>query len=93
MPSLIEIATSIGSLLEQKNKAYGSAFEEAGKVLALLYPRGVPLEGYQDMLVITRILDKLFRIANQKDAFAEDPWRDIAGYAILSLWSQEKGEP
>jgi hypothetical protein len=35
------------------------------------------------LLTVVRILDKLFRIANSKDAFNEDPWFDIAGYAIL----------
>ena len=32
------------------------------------------------MLAITRVVDKLFRIANRKDAFGENPWQDIAGY-------------
>lgn len=35
------------------------------------------------MLAIVRVFDKMMRIATDKDAFGEDPWRDIAGYAIL----------
>ena len=35
------------------------------------------------MLTIVRIVDKLFRITNQKDAFGESPYRDIAGYGLL----------
>ena len=35
------------------------------------------------------MIDKLFRIANKKDAFDENPWRDIAGYALLSTISAE----
>lgn len=58
--------------------------------MKVLFPNGVQLAQYQDLLVITRIIDKLFRIANDKTAFSEDPWKDIAGYAILSLWSQQK---
>lgn len=37
------------------------------------------------MLAITRIVDKLFRIATDKDAFGESPFKDIAGYGILGL--------
>ena len=43
------------------------------------------------MLAITRVVDKLFRIANKKDAFGENPWQDIAGYGILGT-ANELGE-
>ena len=42
-----------------------------------------------DMLAITRVIDKLFRIATKKDAFGESPWRDICGYAILGIANDE----
>jgi len=32
-----------------------------------------------------RIIDKLFRIATQKEAFGESPYRDIAGYGLLGV--------
>jgi len=87
---LVEIGTEVGILLERKNLAYGSSFERAPEILRVLFPEGVRPEQYQDLLVVTRVIDKLFRIANDKTAFNEDPWKDIAGYAILSLWSQRK---
>jgi hypothetical protein len=37
---------------------------------------------------VVRILDKLFRIANDKSAFNEDPWQDIAGYGILGTYNK-----
>ena len=37
------------------------------------------------MLGITRVIDKLFRIANRKEAFGENPWEDIAGYGLLGV--------
>jgi hypothetical protein len=40
------------------------------------------------MLAVVRILDKLFRIANDKNAFNEDPWQDIAGYGILGTYNK-----
>ncbi len=76
-------AREIGMLLEEKNAAYGNAFIEAERVLKVLYPNGVKPEQYTDMLAITRVLDKLFRIANRKDAFGENPWEDLGGYGIL----------
>ena len=81
--TLEDVGTEIGALVGQKNAAYGSAFSESGKILQILYPNGVPVEKYTDMLTTVRILDKLFRIANNKNAFDEEPWKDIAGYGIL----------
>ena len=34
---------------------------------------------------MVRVIDKMFRIATDKDAFGESPWRDICGYAILGI--------
>lgn len=75
--------SDIGSLIQKKNEAYGSSFEKSGEIIKILYPNGVQPEQYADMLAMTRVIDKLFRIATDKDAFGESPWKDIAGYAIL----------
>lgn len=80
-----EIGTAVGKLVQEKNEAYGDAFLRVGEVLRILYPEGISLDQYDDMLAITRVLDKLFRIATDKDAFGETPWQDICGYAILSI--------
>jgi hypothetical protein len=78
-----QIGEEIGSLVDEKNAAYGSSFAESYKILSVLYPNGIKPEQYTDALAIIRVIDKLFRIANKKDAFGESPWKDIAGYAIL----------
>ena len=80
-----KIATDIGKLVRQKNVAYGDSFSHASDVLKILYPDGVKPEQYVDMLAITRVLDKLFRLATRKDAFGESPWKDICGYSILGI--------
>jgi hypothetical protein len=80
-----QIGSEIGELVDEKNAAYGSSFAESYKILSVLYPNGIKPEQYMDALAITRVIDKLFRIANSKDAFGESPWRDIAGYAILGV--------
>lgn len=78
-----EIGREIGRLVEEKQLAYGDAFGRAGEVLRQLYPDGIQLEQYDDMLAVTRIVDKLFRIATDRDALGESPFRDIAGYGLL----------
>lgn len=77
------IGESIGKLVDEKNQAYGDSFHKAGDFLKILYPNGVQPEQYSDMLAIVRIFDKLMRIATDKDALGENPFRDIGGYAIL----------
>lgn len=85
---LQNIIQNTESLLIEKRKAYGNAFFQSSSILQLLYPNGIPVESYNDALTILRICDKLFRIANsqgKRDSMNEDPWQDIAGYAILAL--------
>ena len=80
---ILRVAQTLGALVSQKNMAYGDAFSQAGDVIRILYPDGVRPEQYVDLLVTVRIVDKLFRIANRKNAFGESPWQDIAGYGLL----------
>jgi hypothetical protein len=78
-----ELGKEVGELVDKKQVAYGDSFGRAGHVLRILYPEGVKPEQFDDMLAIVRIVDKLFRVANQRDAFDESPGRDIAGYGLL----------
>ena len=73
----------IGELVERKNKAYGDSFAKSGDILRILYPNGIKPDQYDDVLAITRIIDKLFRIVTDRDGLDESPWEDIAGYSIL----------
>ena len=84
-----KIGTEIGRLVQKKNEAYGDSFGQASKILEVLYPSGINPDQYRDALAITRVIDKLFRLANKKDAFGESPWRDICGYAILGVANDE----
>lgn len=85
------IGKDIGELVQRKQKAYGNSFGKAHRIILELYPDGVPPEAYEDLLTITRILDKLFRIATNNDPDGESPYRDIAGYAILALGRETSG--
>jgi hypothetical protein len=81
----IKIAEEVGNLVQEKNAAYGNSFADSHKILSVLYPNGIQPEQYTDALAIIRVVDKLFRIATNKDAFGESPWRDIAGYSLLGI--------
>lgn len=76
-------ASQVADTVATKQAAYGDSFGRSGACLRQMYPHGINLEQYDDLLTIVRILDKLFRIATDKDALGESPWHDIAGYAIL----------
>lgn len=83
-----QIGSEIGVLVNSKQAQYGDSFGRAGAMVKVLYPNGIPLEAYDDALAIIRVVDKLFRIATSAglpDRGGEDPWRDIAGYALLSI--------
>lgn len=88
--SFKEVAAEVSELVEKKNQAYGDSFNLSSQILQILFPKGVEVTQYRDLLTITRIIDKLFRIANDKFAFNEDPWRDIMGYALLALTYQKE---
>jgi len=78
-----ELGKEIGELVDKKNAAYGDSFNKSGNILRQLFPKGISPDHYDDALAMVRIIDKMFRIATDKDAFGESPWQDIAGYAIL----------
>jgi hypothetical protein len=80
-----QIGTDIGKLVAEKNAAYGDSFNKCGEFLKLLYPNGVKPEQYADMLALVRVFDKQMRIATDKDALGENPWRDVMGYALLAV--------
>lgn len=90
MATYSEIGLHIGALVAEKQAAYGDSFGKSGQVMAILYPQGIPPEKLDDALTVVRVLDKLFRIATDRDALGESPWRDIAGYALLSVKRQEE---
>jgi len=80
-----KIGAEIGSLVAVKQAAYGDSFGKSGEILKILYPNGISPEQFDDALCLTRIIDKLFRIATDRDALGEDPYRDIAGYCLLAI--------
>jgi len=90
--SFEQIGQTIGALVDTKNRAYGDSFRQCGRFLELLYPDGIKKEQYGDMLCLVRMFDKMKRIATDKDAFGESPFRDLCGYAILGVASAEQGK-
>lgn len=86
-------ANKISDLIVEKQEAYGNAFGKSGDIIKILYPNGIPLSKINDALTVIRMLDKLFRIATNKDALGEDPFKDIAGYALLAVVRNNDNKP
>jgi hypothetical protein len=79
---LEHLAGEIGRLVQEKSDAYGDSVGSSSEAFRLLFPEGIPTDRYGDALLLVRVWDKMKRIATRKDAFGEDPWKDIAGYAL-----------
>lgn len=79
----VEIGYDVGKLVQEKNEAYGDSWVKTAQMLNVLYPHGVPVIAYQNLLLMVRVMDKLCRIATNPNALGESPWRDIAGYGML----------
>ena len=93
------VGMKIGDLIAEKRIHYGDSFNRSHEIIEVLYPDGIPPGSTHDLLAITRIVDKLFRIANRHNAQSagltdkESPWRDIAGYALLAIVREEQTLP
>lgn len=70
----------LGKLVHEKSQSYGDSIRTSAKILEILYPNGVQPHQFRDMLLTARVLDKLGRIANKKDAFGDSAWLDVGGY-------------
>lgn len=92
-PTLTEFVLGLAAELEAKNVAYGNAFAKSVEHLTTLYPTGVTVEQYADLLAEISMFNKAMRVANQPDAFGEDPRKDRAGYALLAAYVAAFGEP
>jgi len=80
-----EIGAEVGKLVSDKQRAYGDSFGRSGECLRQMFPEGIKPHQYDDLLTIARILDKLFRIANNPTAFDENPYQDIVGYGLMGM--------
>jgi len=87
-----EFCGELAELLKRKQEAYGNSFGKCGEILRTLYPNGVRLSQYDNLLALIRIVDKLFRLASHDaDTMGESPGRDIAGYGVLVAMMHKGG--
>lgn len=83
------IALEIARLVTTKQIQYGDSFSKAYLVMQVLYPDGISKEQMKDALVVVRIIDKLFRIANGNQG-EENAFSDINGYSLLAVTKNQK---
>ena len=81
----VGVAANIGALAEGKLAAHGDTIGNTGKILRLLYPNGINPEQYDDMLTISRILERLCCVATDDQALGEALFTDIAEAGILGI--------
>lgn len=77
-------------LVEEKNIAYNDSTGKVAQVLQMAFPSGISPERFHDLVIIIQILNKIFRVTGNKDAFQESPYQDIIGYCILALDREQK---
>ena len=92
MKDFERIGEKVGKLVQEKQEAYGDSFGRSGECLRQMFPYGIKVDQYDDVLTIVRILDKLFRIANNPNAFVENPYQDIVGYGMLGMNRYDKNK-
>lgn len=90
-PIYEDTAKAIGNLVAEKQLQYGDSFGNAGKILKVLYPNGISIDQMEDALVVVRIVDKLFRVANNNMG-EEDAFQDITGYGLLAVVRNKRKE-
>lgn len=85
-----KLAQDIGRLVDEKSRAYGDSAGVAGEFFKLLFPDGIPVSQYNNVLLFARMFDKIKRIATDRDSFNEDPFNDLVGYALLGAAARKK---
>jgi len=78
-----EVAKRIADLVTDKQIKYGDSFGRSHRILEELYPDGISRDQYKDVLVLIRIIDKIYRIS-RGDQGDESAWDDINGYSLLA---------
>ena len=89
----LEAAQDVGNTVARKNIQYGDSFSKTGSILKILYPTGIRVDQYDDVLTVARVIDKLFRIATKARDDEEDPWFDICGYSLLEVNKRMDHDP
>ena len=81
----------LGLKLDDKQRFYGDSFLKGAEFLQLLFGAKIEQKDYVHLGILIRMFDKMNRLASpNRNDDDEDPWDDLAGYAMLGKSYQQK---
>jgi hypothetical protein len=96
MGKIHEFCSDFGTFLEKKGERYGETYLKVNRVMAIMYPDGIPPHCLDGIGSFIRVVEKLLRLSNKANMTPEEatreeesPWKDIAGYSVLEAMKVE----
>ena len=59
------IARDVASMVKEKNRGYGSAFQKVSHILSILFPNGIPTNKYHDVAILSECLTRFAELLLQ----------------------------
>ena len=102
-PSVPDMLTKLGDIHRERGKVYGDNYKHFGKIMALLFPKGLSLEkpiDYDRLAMLVHIQSKITRYAQNlmvNKTGHKDSLDDAAVYLMMlqeldSLWEAQNGK-
>ncbi len=80
------VSEEIVSSIQSQNSETGNCFVKTPNVLRALFPNGIPAGREAEAMALGRIIDKMFRIANNSDnTKAGNLWCELSAYALNAV--------
>lgn len=89
-PDFKAIGAEIGAKTADKNRKYGDSAGKTGAMFRVIFPDGIPVSAYDDVLLLVRILDKVVRVATGAPDDEESPYSDLAGYGLIGVGKYQR---
>lgn len=78
------VAKQIVDSVKAAERETGNCFTKSTEVIRILFPAGIPPGKEQEVASMLRIIDKMFRIANNPGSTATE-WQVLSAYALNAV--------